>query len=97
MPRGGYRPGAGRKKKEAVEATRVRALARQAIPDATWLALFKELARRATYDTATAALLLRFALSDSAPVDPEPPVVDVADADPASPQPAAASGRAPDS
>jgi hypothetical protein len=89
MPHGGYRPGAGRKKKGAVEATRVRALARQAIPDAAWLALFKELARRATYDTASAALLLRYALSDNAPADPEPPPADVADTDADSPQPPA--------
>lgn len=82
MPRGGYRPGAGRKKKDVNAAEHLRALARQAIPDDIWLEIFKELAEDARVGVHTStALLLRYALGVNVTPDTEPPVVDVADTD----------------
>ena len=98
MPRGGYRPGAGRKKKDVNASEHLRALAQQAISDDIWLEIFKKLAAGARVGVhESTALLLRYALGVNLTADPEPPAVDVADTDPASPQPAAHSGRAPDS
>ena len=80
MPRGGYRPNAGRKTDAEIE--RLRALTAQAISDETWITILKGLAEEAQYGNVRCAeLLIHYAFGVSAaptkPARPDPaPAVD---------------------
>ena len=88
MPRGGYRPGAGRKKKNVDATAHIRALAQQAITDDVWLEIFTELAAGARVGAhESIALLLRYALGVNIPADTDPPDADPSDTESASPDP----------
>lgn len=71
MPRGGKRPGAGRRKTKQ-QFERLQALAAQAITDETWIKVLKGLAEEAEYGNVRCAELLFHYAFGISPHQPKP-------------------------